>query len=117
MGAQCKPQLVDHFTNPLPEDSERHERARDAAEAALLARQLELDATTANTSASSTAVAAARAAVSIAASTLKAASQPFKFVTNWCYSKSGCAVLVNLVRGCRVSEVGFERCCRAQRRA
>ena len=44
MNKQMKAAFNDHFTRMLPEDLQRWNRARDAAESAALARRLERDA-------------------------------------------------------------------------
>ena len=98
VNAACKQRFAKFFTTPLPEDTNDWQRAVDEAEAESTRCELELQAAR-DSNRSAASLAAATAAATAAADALAAARQPFKYVTNWCFSPKGTENLVHLVRG------------------
>ena len=86
-----------HFTHPMPEDVTARERRISSAESNVTAATVELEA--AKLSASPARVRAAASALSTANAALATASRRLKFVTNWCYAKSGTERLAYQIRG------------------
>ena len=86
-----------HFTHPMPEDVTARERRISSAESDVTAAAIELEA--ANLSASPARVRNATSTLAAAQAALTTASRRLKFVTNWCYAKSGTEKLAYQIRG------------------
>jgi hypothetical protein len=89
--------LNHYFTRPPPADVARRQHDIDAAEAAVTAATVQLDAAV-HSHAPPDRVGPLQTAVDAARSTLDSASRPLKFVTNWCFASKGCEKLASLVR-------------------